>query len=44
MHHILSYSDSYLYWCSAYIWRGYFWPTYICHSNVSVPAGSGRYR
>jgi len=24
--------------------RGYFWPTYICYSNVSVYTGSGRYR
>ena len=28
---------------SVYTW-GYFWPAYICCSNVSVPAGSGRYR
>ena len=27
---------------SVYTW-GYFWPAYIRHSNVSVPAGSGRY-
>ena len=25
-----------------YMW-GYFWPTYIRHSNVSAPAGSGHY-
>jgi len=25
-----------------YMW-GYFWPTYICCSNVPVHAGSGRY-
>jgi len=27
---------------SVYTW-GYFWPAYIRRSNVSVPAGSGRY-
>jgi len=28
---------------SVYTW-GYFWPAYICHSNIFVPTGSGHYR
>jgi len=42
MHHVLSYTDSCMYWCLAYIW-GYFRPTHICRSNVFISIGSGRY-
>ena len=39
MHHVLFLSVLIL---SVYIW-GYFWPAYICFSNISVPMRSGRY-
>ena len=39
---VLPYFDSCMYWCLAYIREDIF-DLRICHSNVSVPVGSGRY-